>query len=219
MFLGKKSEKNAITAMFGITLTNTFLPMQLLCGGKISQSFPKFNFQDSFSLNAIPKHFSNTAESLKLLEDIITPYLDTEWENIGVSKDKYALLIWNVFNGQMTEHVKEKLRENYILSVRVPANMVNLLQPLNLTVNRSFNASTKKKFTEWCSKQIAGELDRGISLNDIEVKVQMSVLKLLHARWLMDNFNFMTSQAGSEVISNKWKTAGITEALSKGLNC
>ena len=82
--------------------------------------------------------------------------MNTEWENVGVSKDKYALLILNVFSGRMTEHVKEKLRENYSLSVRVPANMVNLLQPLNLTVNRSFNASTKKKFTEWCSKQIAG---------------------------------------------------------------
>ena len=56
-------------------------------------------------------------------------------------------------------------------------------------------------------------------MNDIEVKVQLSVLKLFDARWLMDNFNFMTSQAGSEVISNRWKAADITEALSKGLNC
>ena len=33
----------------------------------------------------------------------------------------------------------------------------------------------------------------------------------------MDTFIFMTSQARSEVISNGWKAAGITEALSKGL--
>ena len=34
----------------------------------------------------------------------------------------------------------------------------------------------------------------------------------------MDTFIFMTSQAGSDVISNRWNAAGITEVLSKGLS-
>ena len=72
----------------------------------------------------------------------------------------------------MTDHVKEKLRENSILFVCVPANMTNLFQPPDLTVNRSFQASMKMKFTECCSKQIAGELGRGISLDVIEIKLR-----------------------------------------------
>ena len=56
------SYKQAITATFGVTLSNDFLPMQLIYGGKTEQSFPKFNFPDSFSLSANPKHFSNTEE-------------------------------------------------------------------------------------------------------------------------------------------------------------
>lgn len=66
------SDKQTITATFrSIMFTNTFLPMQLIYSGKTSQSFPKLNFPDSFSFSANPKHFSNTAESLKLLKDII----------------------------------------------------------------------------------------------------------------------------------------------------
>ena len=71
---------------------------------------------------------------------------------------------------------------------------------------------------EWYSKQIAGKLDRDIPSDAIEVKLRLSVLKPLHAKRLMNTFNFMTYQAGSDVISNGWKAAGITEALSKGLN-
>ena len=53
--------------------------------------------------------------------------------------------------------------------------------------------------------------------DDIEIKLRLSVLKMLHVKWLINTFNFMTSQARSEVISKGWKEAGITEALSKGL--
>ena len=48
------SYKQAITAAFGITHSNDFLPMQLIYGGKTAQSFPKFKFPKSFSLSANP---------------------------------------------------------------------------------------------------------------------------------------------------------------------
>ena len=73
-----------------------------------------------------------------------------------------------------------------ILLVRVPANLTNIFQPLDLTVNGSFKALMKKKFTEWYSKQIANELEKGTPLDDIEVKLKLSVLKPLHAGWLID---------------------------------
>ena len=54
------SYKQAITGTFGITFSNFFLPMQLIYGGKTSQSLPKFKFPESFALSANLKHFSNT---------------------------------------------------------------------------------------------------------------------------------------------------------------
>ena len=88
-----------------------------------------------------------------------------------------ALIIMDVFTGQMTGSVLEKLRGNKILLVRVPANMTNIFQPLDLTVNSSFKVLMKKKFTERYSKQIANELEKGTPLDDIEVKLKLSVLK------------------------------------------
>ena len=48
--------------------------MQLIYGGKTTQSTPKFKFPTEFSLSANPKPFSNTEESLKYVREIIKPY-------------------------------------------------------------------------------------------------------------------------------------------------
>ena len=44
------------------------------------------------------------------------------------------------------------------------------------------------------------------------------MLKPLHAKWLVEAFNFVTSPEGGEIIANGWKQAGITSAVSKWLN-
>ena len=212
------SDKRAITATFGITLDNSFLPMQLIYGGKTNQSLPKFKFPSSFSLSVNEKHFSNTNESITLIEDVIVPYVVSQRKSLGLDENQYALLILDVFSGQMTEQVKEKLKESHILFVRVPANMTNLFQPLDLTVNRSFKAMMKRKFTEWYSKRISEELDKGTPLEEIDIKLKLSVLKPLHAKWLVDAFNFFTSPEGKDIISKGWQQAGITNAVAKGIN-
>ena len=150
-----QSFKKAITATFGITFSMNFLPMQLIYQGKTERSFPKVKFPDSFSLSANEKHFSNTQEPLKLIKEIIAPYVEKERVILDLGKDQPALLIIDVFSGQMTDPVIQKLKENYIKVTRVPPNMKNLFQHLDLTVNGSAKAFMKKKFTEWYSSSIA----------------------------------------------------------------
>ena len=75
--------KESITATFGITYSGKFLPMQLIYKGKTQRSFPRVNFSSSFSLSANSKHFSNTQESLKLLDEIIIPYVEKEREALN----------------------------------------------------------------------------------------------------------------------------------------
>ena len=208
--------KQAITATFSITYSNEFLPMQLIYGGKTKKSFPRFKFPDSFSISANPKHYSNTSESLKLLDEIIIPYVVKERRKLNLEETQYAILVMDVFRGQITDPVTEKLQENNILTIRVPANMTNMFQPLDLTVNGSAKSFMKRKFTEWYSAQIGKELEDGVPLDDIEIKLQLYVLKPLHASWLVDLFNYMTSDKGKEIIENGWKSAGIVEAVTNG---
>ena len=44
--------------------------MKLICGEKTVQSLPKFGFIEDLSRSALLKHYSNIAESIKLLKEI-----------------------------------------------------------------------------------------------------------------------------------------------------
>ena len=57
---------------------NQFLLIQLISVGKTLQSLPGFEFPKAFSLSANEKHFSNTIQSLKLLDEMIIPYVISE---------------------------------------------------------------------------------------------------------------------------------------------
>ena len=70
--------------------------MQLIYDGKTEASYPKVKFPSSCSLSANPKHFSNTAESLKLINEVIVPYVDEQRKTLG-DANQAALLIIDVF--------------------------------------------------------------------------------------------------------------------------
>lgn len=164
------------------------------------------------------KHFSNTNESIKLLKEIIVPYVKKERESKGLGEDQKALVIMDVFTGQMTPDVKDVLEVNNILVTNVPANMTRFYQPLDLTVNGSAKRFLAKKFNGWYSQQISEQLDSGVSLEDIDIKLRLSTLKTLHAGWVVDFYNFITSAEGKEIVLNGWKVAGIYDALKLGSN-
>ena len=127
--------KNAITATFGITYGNRFLPIQFIYDGKILRCLPRFDFHKAFSLNANEKHFSNTTESLKLLDEIIIPYLTSERKRKELDVNHIALLLMDVFRGQMTDPVLLKLR----------GNMTNLFQPIDLIINGAAKSLFREK--------------------------------------------------------------------------
>ena len=126
-------DKRSITATFVISLDGTFLPMQLIYDGKTQRSVPKVEFPSSFSLSANPKHYSNTAESIKIINEILVPYFECQRKSLGLDENFPALLILDVFRGQMTNEVTKLLKEKNILFVKVPNNMTHLIQPLDLS--------------------------------------------------------------------------------------
>ena len=102
--------------------------MQLIYGGKTSQSLPRFEFPSGFLLSANPKHFSNTDEFLKCLKEIIKPYAKKQRELLKCSVDQKALVIMDVFTGQTTTAVLDAFKEADICIVNVPANMTKYYQ-------------------------------------------------------------------------------------------
>ena len=98
-------------------------------------SLPRYIFQNGFCLSFNPKHFSNTNESIQFLKEIITPYVVKQRQLLKGQVDQKALVIIDVFTGQMTVEVLNTYEEANILIINVPANMTKYYQPLDLTVN------------------------------------------------------------------------------------
>jgi len=124
----------------------------------------------------------------------------------------------DVFTGQMTTEVINAYEKANILIVNVPANMTKYYQPLDLTVNGYAKSFFKRKFTEWYSTQFLTYLDNGTSLDDIEIGLQLSKMKPIHAGWIVEFYNLMTTAQGKEIIDSGWKAAGITDAVRVGLS-
>ena len=170
------SDKRSITATFSITFSGNFLPMQLIYGGKTTKSLPKFKFPHDFSLSVNKTHYSNEKEACKLIEETLVPYIEKvrQEENLLVSQN--ALVIMDVFSGQITSVVLDCFKDNKIEVVCVPANMRYLLQPLDLTVNGYAKKFTSQKFSEWYSSQILKQLDDAKELHDINIDLKLSKL-------------------------------------------
>ena len=53
-------------------------------------------------------------------------------------------------------------------------------------------------------------------MEEIDIDVKLLVLKPLHASWLIELFDHMTSAAGKAVSLKGWEVADITDAVKKG---
>ena len=117
------ADKRSITATFAEILDGSFLPFQLIYKGKTTQSLPKIDFPDGFSLSVNEKHFSNTQESIKFLKEIVIPFVDKKRSELKNLRQA-ALLIWDVFSGQKITPTLDILKENNIITEYVPSNIL-----------------------------------------------------------------------------------------------
>ena len=53
-------------------------------------------------------------------------------------------------------------------------------------------------------------------MEDIDVQLRLSLLKPLHASWLVDLYNEFTSSKGKDIIISGWRASGILDALKLG---
>ena len=201
-----------ITAKFSITLTEEFLPIQLIYGGNTKKNIPAVSFPSDFVISANEKH-SNEREALNMLENVIIPYVEKQRVSLDLDFDHPALLIMDVFKSQMTCAVRELLNENHILLEKVPANLTYLFQPLDVQggPNGYVKCFMKKKFTLWYSGQVIRVLDDGKDMKDVDISLKLSIIKPLHTKWLIEMYNHMTSSEGKDLFLKGWRVAFVDD--------
>ena len=145
---------------------------------------------------------SSWAKSLFKRMEIIAPYLKEERKKLGLEISHKGLLIMNVFTGQMTTDVLDVITKNNIFVVNVPANMTKFYQPLDLTVNGYAKRFFKSKFSAWYADQISKQLNEGVKIEEADAKFRLTTMKPLHAQWVVDFYNEMTTSKGSTIIES-----------------
>ena len=63
----------------------------------------------------------------------------------------------------------------------------------------------EQKFSDGFTRQISIGLENGQELKDVEINYRLSVLKPLHAKWLISLYDYLDSPEGKAVVSNGWK--------------
>ena len=105
------------------------------------------------------------------------------------------------------------LRENKVVYEHVPNNMTADFQVLDLTVNKWVKGTIMDKFSKWLEETLRKELDAGRSLDETSIKFKLTTMKPLHARWVIDVLNQLSSFERKKVILAGWNVSGISDAL------
>ena len=114
----------------------------------------------------------------------------------------------------MCPAVQTLLEENHIFRVLVPNNCTDLLQPLDLSVNKPFKDKLRRGL-EWYTQEVAKQLQDGKQPDEIHIDTRMSVVKELSCMWIMSGYDHMRSSP--EIIRNGFKKAGIISAIEDGV--
>ena len=105
------------------------------------------------------------------------------------------------------------LEENNIFVALLPPNTTDLLQPLDITVNKSAENYLWQQFQDWYSKKISEQLEGQDMANVMLEPVDLSlpIMIELGAKWLTDVGEYLASNP--QFIVNGFFHSGISHAL------
>ena len=138
------------------------------------------------------------------MHNIIFPYLRQKQSDLQLNPAHPALLIFDNFNGQCTEHLLKLLDAHNVNTVIIPANCTDRLQPLDLSVNKAIKHFLQGKFQEWYALQICHQ-QRSQAMKPIDLK--LSIMKPLGAAWMVNAYEYIKGKP--DIIKNGFEAAGI----------
>ena len=125
------------------------------------------SFQKPGTLWHSSNHWSNEDPMLRYVEKVIVPFITKKQVELNLACDHPTHAIFDVFRCQ-TEQFLAALKEQHIQVVFVPANCTDLLQPLDLSVNKPFKDHIRSKFVDWYAAEVRKQLDNGVLLQNIK---------------------------------------------------
>lgn len=195
-------------ATFAGTLGGDFLPMQLIYGGKTDMCHPKYTFPDNFDITHSENHWANQDTMTRYIKNIIIPYVDKIKDELDLPLGKKALVIFDCFRGQLSAEFLELLKSNRLVYVCVPPNCTDLLQPMDLSVNKPAKDFLKSKFQQFYADEVSKQFDTNTeNIKEVTVDLSLTRLKPLGAMWLVQLYDYLKSN--KQIIKHGFDKAGI----------
>ncbi len=210
-----KGDKRMITGLLGCTPAGKLLPPQLIYQGTTKGCHPpeSVNFPKDWNISHSANHWSNQATMAEYFDKVLFPYFAATKKELGLPKEQKSLVVLDVFKAHTAEATLKLLEDNNVKHYFVPASCTGDLQPLDVSGNKTFKDSLEGNFTQWYADIVTASIDDGEDISNVQVSMQLSYLKPIHARWLISAFDHLKSQP--DCILAGWVKSGLREAIDK----
>ena len=116
------------------------------------------------------------------------------------------------FKGQTTDSISQLLHDNHIVFVLIPANCMDKLQPLDLSINKPLKDELKRSFQSWYAEQVRKQLEE-VPVSRVAVDVGLTVVKTPSANWIISAWRSI--QQRPQLAINGFREAGLLDANEK----
>jgi hypothetical protein len=179
-------EKSSFSLILCVTAEGNKLPPMVIFKRK---TIPKEEFPRGIVVYANEKGWNNT--------EMMTEWLDKVWRRRpgGFFKTK-SLLILDSATCHKTDEVKNAIKKHSDIAM-IPGGLTKKLQPLDLTVNKSFKSKIRRKWEDWMVK----DEEHTFTKNNKQRRASYSLV----CKWIVDCWKEITP----ECIKNGFRKSGI----------
>ena len=138
-------------------------------------------------------------------------YITQKRQQLNLDPLYPSLVTCDHFKGQCTDQFLSLLKANGTHILVVPANYIDRLQPLNITINKTLKTVKEflnRQFQDWYLANISDQMlkhDKCLSIQPVDLC--LAVVKQLEARWMMKFFDYM--QQNPNINKNRYIKIGI----------
>ena len=209
-----ENDKREITALLAISRSGVLLPPQIIYAGKTERCHPRVDFPPRWDVTHTESHWSNSDSMVRYVEKILSPYFEKARKRLGLEDTHKGLCVYDVYRAHRTDEFRRKLDCSNLIGIQVPPNTTSELQPLDVGFNKPYKTALSTKFSEWYAGQINEQLMNGIGANSVKIKLDLSVMKPIHAVWLIQVHEEMSRK--NTLIKKCFHKVGIPALESNG---
>ncbi|CAI7843731.1 unnamed protein product, partial [Closterium sp. NIES-53] len=187
-------QKERVTVMLACTATGEKLKVWVFFKRK---TLPKGDFPNDVVVGCQANGWMEATGVIQWLDEGVVLFLKPKF---GV-QSRSAMLVLDSYRGHLTKDVKARFAALNIVPAVIPAGCVADVQPLDVSVNKSFKASVRQQYQSWFEADGMNILTRAGNIKKPPPEV---VLKWISRAW---------KAVSADLIKKSFLTCGISNAL------